>query len=223
MAVAGPNLVLGTPDARLIEYDTGAEQQGWNAPMMAPVLSPPVVVDKRVVTAGFRGDLVGVAADDGKEIWRFAPDDAEFTRGVCTDGRNVFALANNKMLYALDAATGAPAWKFPAGAIADADPVYIGGRIYVSTYRNGLYCFAADRAAPEIWSHKDAQQVLAVGLKRVYVLLNGNRLAALNSESGEVVWQRPLPSDTVAVTNTASDRVILTAVRGDILALTELR
>lgn len=87
----------------------------------------PVVVDGVLYTSGVAGRAYAFDAATGKPIWAFEPEiDMQINRSVCCDMANrgiafakgrVFVSALDGMLYALDAKTGAVAWK--ADAIED--------------------------------------------------------------------------------------------------------
>jgi quinohemoprotein ethanol dehydrogenase len=84
----------------------------------------PVVIDGVMYTSGVAGRAYAFDAATGKERWRFEPQiDPEVHRAVCCDQANrgvavargkVYVSAVDGMMYALDAKTGAVAWKADA-------------------------------------------------------------------------------------------------------------
>jgi quinohemoprotein ethanol dehydrogenase len=81
----------------------------------------PVVIGGIMYTSGNLGRAYAYDAATGKELWRFEPEvDMQVNRSVCCDQVNrgvavkdgkVFVGALDGMLYALEAKTGAVAWK----------------------------------------------------------------------------------------------------------------
>jgi quinohemoprotein ethanol dehydrogenase len=87
----------------------------------------PVVVDGIMYASGPLGRVWALDAASGRELWKFEPDvDMQVNRAACCDqanrgvavaGGRVYVAALDGMLYALDAKSGAVAWK--ADTIAD--------------------------------------------------------------------------------------------------------
>ncbi len=81
----------------------------------------PVVVDGVMYTSGVAGRAYAFDAASGKELWRFEPEvDMQVNRTVCCDMANrgvsvangkVYVASLDAQLYALDAKSGAVAWK----------------------------------------------------------------------------------------------------------------
>ncbi|MBU6208209.1 MAG: PQQ-binding-like beta-propeller repeat protein, partial [Alphaproteobacteria bacterium] len=81
----------------------------------------PIVADGVMYTSGVAGRAYAFDAATGRKLWEFDPPvDLQITRFVCCDdvnrgvavaNRHVYVAALDGMLYALDARTGAVAWK----------------------------------------------------------------------------------------------------------------
>jgi quinohemoprotein ethanol dehydrogenase len=81
----------------------------------------PVVIDGVMYTSGNLGRVYAFDAATGKELWTFTPEvDGQTNRYACCDqanrgvqvaGGKVYVAALDGVLYALDARTGAVAWK----------------------------------------------------------------------------------------------------------------
>lgn len=94
------------------EYDLGTERVQE---------ATPVVIDGVMYHAGNLGRVYALNAATGEELWAFEPEvDMQINRAVCCDQANrglavrdgrVFVAAIDGWLYALDAATGAVAWR----------------------------------------------------------------------------------------------------------------
>lgn len=91
----------------------------------------------------------GVKAIDpetGRTVWSFPLTQGSLTAGVlATAGGVVFAASRDGFLFALDARTGAPLWKFQTGAAIDASPISyaVAGRQFVAVSAgNVVYSFA---------------------------------------------------------------------------------
>jgi quinohemoprotein ethanol dehydrogenase len=100
------------------EYDLGSDRVQE---------ATPVVIDGVMYTSGNLGRVYALDAATGKALWTFTPEvDGQTNRYACCDQANrgvqvhdgkVYVAALDGVLYALDAKTGAVAWK--ADTIAD--------------------------------------------------------------------------------------------------------
>jgi quinohemoprotein ethanol dehydrogenase len=108
------------------EYDLGTDRVQE---------ATPVVIDGTMYASGNLGRVYALDAATGQALWTFTPElDMQINRSACCDQANrgvqvhdgkVFVAALDGMLYALDAKTGALAWK--------ADTIVDRSRGYTST------------------------------------------------------------------------------------------
>lgn len=83
--------------------------------------STPIVIDGVMYTSGNLGRVYALNAETGAELWTFTPEvDMQYNRSACCDQANrgvavhdekVFVASLDGYLYALDAKSGAVAWK----------------------------------------------------------------------------------------------------------------
>jgi len=217
------DLIMGCGDSRVVYFRTASGEHKWNTGVGGAVMIKPLVVGENVICVAMNGGISALSLPYGAQVWKFTPKKSYFTRGVCSDGELVYAIGADAVLYALKAQNGSIDWQFPTGSMASEDPVYVAGKLLVFTYDGGLLCFDPAKKGQEDWAQKRAKKFLAAGLKRLYVLLDGNKLAALDYKSGEIVWERPLPSDALVEPNAYSDSVIIATKNGYVISLKELR
>lgn len=133
----------------------------------------PVVIDGVMYTSGNLGRVYALNAATGEELWKFEPEvDMQANRAACCDqanrgvqvqGGKVFVGSLDGYLYALDAKTGAVAWK--TDTIADR------GRAYTIT------------GAPEV-----AGNLVIIGNAGAEYDVRGY-VSAYDTDSGEMVWR----------------------------------
>lgn len=222
MASRGDNLVMGCADNRVTYFDTKKSERVWDLGITGAVLSEPLVMPERVAVVGWKAGIYAIGFDSGQVQWSFTPEDGVFTRGICGDGKRIYASATDSMLYALSPATGAVQWKYPAGSPASGDPFCMGGKLYLQLYGDGLVCFDPEKPGPPLWKQPRVKQFAAAGIKKMYAVLDNGNLAALDRSSGEILWERPLPGDAIVLRNVFSNVLIIGTRNGYIIALTEL-
>jgi quinohemoprotein ethanol dehydrogenase len=137
----------------------------------------PVVIDGVMYTSGKLGGVYAVNAATGEELWKFEPEvNMQVNRSACCDqanrgvqvsdgpeGLRVFVGSLDGYLYALDAKTGAVAWKI--------DTVTDRSRGYTIT------------GAPEV-----AGNLVIIGNSGAEYDVRGY-VSAYDTETGEMVWR----------------------------------
>lgn len=132
-AAAGTRVFTGSPSGRLYAVDGPTGRALWTTTIERAVDAGPLttvfepVTDGRLVLAGYtvfaspdQGGVVAVAADDGRERWRFRfpqPDGEPRAMGLAggpvIEGDLVAAASADGRIWGLDVATGAVRWSIP--------------------------------------------------------------------------------------------------------------
>jgi outer membrane protein assembly factor BamB len=156
-----------------------------------------------VAIASGDGHVYGLALDTGAERWRFrlADTPSAFAQSpAATDGERFFVGAWDRNVYALDAATGAPAWTRPgtdrsfAYSPAIGGPAVALGAVYVPANGNVLHAFDAATGATR-WTYtspgdKVGYSSPAVVGDRLYVGCLGDKgeVRCLSAVDGRELW-----------------------------------
>ena len=209
LALDGDRVVAGTFDARVVALDRASGTPVWETPIgdhpKAVIFGSPVVAGDLVVTGvgsfevfapgdppTFRGHVVALDAATGAEVWRFwltAGDATEAAgvsiwsspaideeRGVLYVGTGqAYALPappRSDALLALDLRTGAEVWTTQ----------FTAGDAWTITHPTGLDADVG--AMPNLFSVGDVDAV-GVGDK-------AGTYRALDRDTGEILWERPL-------------------------------
>jgi polyvinyl alcohol dehydrogenase (cytochrome) len=207
--VDGDLVYVGTFDARIVALDRGTGEPAWETPIgdhpKAVVFGSPVVADGLVVAGvgsyevfapgdppTFRGHVVALDAATGTEAWRFwvtAGDTTEgpgvsiwsspaidADRGVVYIGTGqAYALPappRSDALLAIDLRTGEEVWSTQ----------FTAGDAWTITHPTGLDADVG--AMPNLFTVEGADAV-GVGDK-------AGTYRALDRETGEILWERPL-------------------------------
>ncbi|MGE8498327.1 MAG: outer membrane protein assembly factor BamB [Pseudomonas sp.] len=169
---AGYGLVLlGTLKGDVIALDASSGEEKWRARVTSEVLAPPAVNGDIVLVQTQDDRLIALDADTGDQRWIFENTPAVLTlRGtgspILTNRLAIAGLSTGKVI-ALDAQRGIPVWE---------------QRVAIPQGRSEL-----DRVV-------DIDGGLLLSGGTLYVVSYQGRVAALEMESGRVLWQREASS-----------------------------
>lgn len=199
-AIAGTTLYVGANDGKLRAFNAATGAALWTADTGAEILAEPLVADGKVFSANGLG-TVAAYTTAGAKVWSFTAGDAVYSSPVLADGKVIFG-CNNGWLYALDAATGTPAWTNKAATYAiESKPCVWNGKVYFGAWDQYVRCVNA-RDGKLVWQQVGEGSRVAKGAKRYYspadampVVAEGKLMIAdrnmmlsiLNAETGEPV------------------------------------
>lgn len=175
----------------------------WSETLASAPVSPPLVVDGRVVIALQSGVLSSRTVVDGREVWaaKLAVD-----QPVAADAGRLFVFSG-RSLHALNAADGVPAWTADLGQ-PTAPVIARGGWVIVAIGEGVLALRAADGAT--VWTKQTGAVSARPALEgsTLYLPLTEGRLLAMELATGALLWERSVgvaPSEPLAL----PDRVCL--------------
>ncbi len=125
-------------------------------------------------------------------LWQFSVPGWAMNAPTVADGK-VYVGADDRSVYALDAANGAPIWTFETGDIVRSPAVVSDGFVYVGSNDNMLYALNAD-TGDLAWQHdtgSPVQYAPLVGDGSVFVptISEGDRkIHALDAATGDELW-----------------------------------
>lgn len=164
-------VVVGTLKGEIIALDASSGEEKWRAQVASEVLAAPAVNGDIVLVQTQDDSLVALDADTGSQRWIFENTPAVLTlRGtgspVLTNRLAIAGLSSGKVI-ALDAQRGIPVWE---------------QRVAIPQGRSEL-----ERVV-------DIDGGLLLSGGKLYVVSYQGRVAALDLESGRVLWQREASS-----------------------------
>ena len=100
----------------------------------------------------FNSEVLALDLTRRSVAWRYARDDARFPyySSAALDGERVIVGGRDKVVHAIDAATGEPAWTFATRAGVDSSPVVADGRVYIGSGDGRLYVLDAE-SGTKLW------------------------------------------------------------------------
>ena len=109
----------------------------------APIRRRRRVIDgDRAYFGTFNNEVLAVRSASAKKIvWRYQNPERQFPfySSAALVGGRVIVGSRDKLVHAIDAATGKPAWTFTTQARVDSSPAVAGGRVYIGSSDGRLY------------------------------------------------------------------------------------
>ena len=101
----------------------------------------PVLAGDRAYFGTFNNEVLALDLRRRSVVWRYSQPDARFPyySSAALDGGRVILGGRDKVVHAIDTATGKAAWTFATRARVDSSPVVAGGRVYIGSSDGRLY------------------------------------------------------------------------------------
>jgi outer membrane protein assembly factor BamB len=105
----------------------------------------PAIVNGRAFYGTYENEVLAVDLKTRRIVWRYQHPDRHFPfySSAAVSGGRVFVGGRDKLLHALDAASGKEAWSFATGARIDSSPAVASGRVYFGSNDGKLYVLDA--------------------------------------------------------------------------------
>ena len=163
----------------------------WRVQESSDIGAGTVVAGRYVIVTNTSGEVKALNIKNGHERWRFGTG-AKIYSTPATDGKRIIAVSANGMVHALELRTGSMLWSFNSKQPAVASPVINEDRVFI-TGSSGL-CYALDiYDGTLLWSTGGIDGfVETIPLIYRNMLIFGtwnNHLYALDTETGEIVWE----------------------------------
>ncbi|MGH9374155.1 MAG: PQQ-binding-like beta-propeller repeat protein [Vicinamibacterales bacterium] len=165
----------------------------WSVHLDAAPIGAPVVAGSSVVLPLTTESIAAHRLSDGEPLW-IVPLPAE--QSLAGDSARVY-VASGDAIHALDAATGAVAWRSPAGEPLTAPPLAHAGWVIGAAAGDVLAIRASDGAV--VWRKHVGPVEFRPTLDGdlLVVSVTDGRVVALDLPTGEVRWEAPLGSAPV--------------------------
>jgi outer membrane protein assembly factor BamB len=101
----------------------------------------PLLDGDRAYVGTFNAEVLALDLARRAVVWRYSQADSEFPyySSAALEGNRLILGGRDKLVHAIDAASGKRLWTFAARARVDSSPVVAGGRVYVGSGDGRLY------------------------------------------------------------------------------------
>jgi outer membrane protein assembly factor BamB/tetratricopeptide (TPR) repeat protein len=228
-AIDGTTAYFTSSDGQIHAVDVATGQPRWAARHGVWAADAPAAAGGIVCAGGRDTTLIGYAAEDGAQLWRFGAEGLFAGPLRVVDG-GVYACCWDGCLYALER-TGRLRWRLKpergegissAPAVAG-DRVFIGSRVYqdVAARAGNGYALLALRAedGSELWRFETTRHITAPPAVAGNLVLFGaddGTFYALDATKGEECWQLKLDARVVTPPQIAGD-VLYIGTRGGVI------
>jgi eukaryotic-like serine/threonine-protein kinase len=220
-AVTDGLAIVGSTDGNLYAIDVANGSPRWKFATKARITSSPAVDAGVVYFESYDSTFYAVDAATGTLKWTFAtngekrfaaphmhgilpaseavPDPFDFylSSPAVSNGAVYFGSGDGNV-YALDASTGAPKWKFHTADVVHASPAVSEGLVFIGSWDTYFYALDANTGA-EKWKFKTGddpafhnqvgiQSSAAVANGIVYFGCRDSKLYALDARTGAKAW-----------------------------------
>lgn len=208
LAYEGGRVFAGTGFAQVVALDAASGQIAWRKTVSGPVRSAPTVRGGRVFAVSLDNKLHALAAHDGSLLWNHAgsPEMAMLLGGAspAVDQGVVVVPYTSGELAALKVDNGRQLWMdsltsrrrtdaTAALAHIRANPVIDRGRVFAISH-SGLMVAIDLRSGTRLWEKGiGGHQSFWVAGDYLFTLTGNEELAAMERETGRILWVRSLP------------------------------
>jgi outer membrane protein assembly factor BamB len=207
----GNRIYAASRDGRVYAFEPETGKQLWRTRLDTELSAGPGVGEGFVITTSKDGVAIALDAATGEEQWRASIAGESLARPLIKDGVVVLQTIDNR-LQALSVFDGRERWAVVQSTPAltmrgSSSPVAVGstviagfdnGRIVAADIDSGTVIWEALLAPPKGRSDldrlSDVDGELAVVGQDLYATGYQGRLAALASESGQILWNRDISS-----------------------------
>lgn len=174
--IAGPTLfedklLLTTKDAKVVALDANNGRQLWEAKVSSEVLAPPTGAKGMVLVHAIDGSVIAIDSNKGTPVWRVDQSvpslSLHYSSSPVVSGNTVLVGFATGKLQAFDLQSGLVSWERP---------------------------ITQPRGRSELQRMVDISADPVVVGETVYAINYQGKLAAVNVNSGNLVWERDISS-----------------------------
>ena len=207
----GNRIYAASRDGNVVALDPASGKTIWRSELEMELSAGPGVGEDLVIVGAAKGDVIALNADSGEEMWRTNLRGETLARPVI-ENDTVMVLTIDNRLRALSAFDGSSRWiieqSTPDLTMRGSAPPITVGTTVIAGFDNGRLVAVNIASGDRVWEsllspptgRSDLERladidglISAVGADIYAVGYQGN-LAAIASESGQVMWSRDVSS-----------------------------
>lgn len=224
--IAHDEIHIGAWDRYVYGLMDGVGVVAWRRSARGSVVSRPFRTEKVIYYGSEDGTAYAVDLQFDIQKWEFATRN-RIQADLARHGDLILIGSTDFRLYAVHLDTGRLIWEFLAGGPIVKNPWVIDDLVLVAAKDDGMYALQTSEEGrrqeyKQLWFLKGGLLPLAAGWKRIYVLREGNKLAAVDRSTGKIEWEKEMgPFGYRFVENAVTDVMYLCAEPGHIFAFAD--
>lgn len=214
-------------------YDLSNGMIFWRSPLKQTIVAGPTIGNNLVVVGDNNGGVWALSLDNGHTVWHVMLSDPIVAPPIISN-RSIFVKTLDGSVWALSSSDGSILWQSAHSVhtmvlSGGSKPLLVGSNVIVGSSNGTLTAYAAQTGAIK-WQSTIARPQGPADVEKmvdivaapkisgnvVYVVTYQGNLAAVNAESGQIIWQTPLSSYTGLVVT--SQAVFVTDAKGVVWA-----
>ena len=200
----------------------------WRYKTSDRILTRPVSNGTYVAFASETGILYNVTATDRKLVFQLRANGTAaaplvIDREISPTGESasyLYFASSDQNFYCLRMSNGTTRWEYVTGRPVDARPVVLGGQVFLSPVRGGIYSLATKTGIATWWA-PTAREFLTASPTKVFVSDEAGNVTLLDRATGGVLGVLPVKDFPVRVQNDRTDRAYIASATGLVVCLRE--
>ena len=162
-------------DEHLRGIDIKTGEQKIELPLETYLIASPAIVGDILYVGTYGSEVVAVDWKKKEIVWRYASGNGEFPfhSSCAVTDKLVVVGGRDKLVHAIDRATGKKVWTFATRAKVDSSPVVVGGRVFIGSNDGNLYELGLTDGK-ERWKHNTGKPISAAPAVGEGVLVIGS-------------------------------------------------
>ncbi len=200
-------VVLGTSEGNIFCYDAFTFELLWEKNICNnPIVSAPLVANNKVVFLSSNSSLYCVNSKSGSLIWKYEFSDKQNFSAKnfpLSDGKNIFSIASDGKLYAIDLLLGKKIWS--------SDTKGVLNQFYISSNKQELFLIDG-KGMMTLYSAKNGKEINKIDFKKSELFsfiiaenqentLVGFSDGSLYSFDSKFVTSELIPPDQISITS----------------------
>ncbi len=194
-----------------------AEAIVWRAQAAKEITSPPLPSGRSVSFCSRDGSLYSVGTTDKTLIYQLETNGA-IVAPLASSGKMQFMASEDNTFFAINSQNGRIVWEFTTGLPIRRAPFVVGGDLYLTPDRGGMYCLNAVDGTQRWWQPDLLSFVAVVGNAVFASDVDGNLIRASREEGG-ISAALPMRQFSVRVANDRTDRIFMSTESGLVVSL----
>jgi outer membrane protein assembly factor BamB len=196
----------------------------WRYQSPLEITSPPISTGQTVTFASRNGTVYSVASSERRLFFQFESDGTIQTPLGHGAGA-IFVASEDARLFCLNEKNGVRRWGFTSGTPIRRQPRVIGGHVYFTPERDGMYCLNTDTGiidpGKDGWHQPRATEFLAASNDHIYASDASGNVLILSRKDGALEGTLRLQFLPVRMGNERTDRLFFATSTGLITCLRE--